>query len=155
MTPQPDAPACCGALLEPPPQPHPHPHPHPHHHPHPHPQVKWADMDDIGEDTSAYMQSLVAVAREMMPQLGEALHKVTMCICACMGEGLHKGTMYICACVHACFNPKPSQPYHPNPLNPDPTAHFLALALTLTLALILTLNPIPGFYPNPSPDTGP
>ena len=37
-------------------------------------QVKWAEMDEIGEDTSPYMADLVACARELMPQLGEALH---------------------------------------------------------------------------------
>jgi hypothetical protein len=37
-------------------------------------QVKWAEMEEIGEDTSKYMNDLVAEARELMPQLGEALH---------------------------------------------------------------------------------
>jgi len=37
-------------------------------------QVKWAEIDEIGEDTSHYMQELVAQTRDMMPQLGESLH---------------------------------------------------------------------------------
>jgi len=37
-------------------------------------QVKWAEMEETGEDTSTYMNDLVATARELMPQLGEALH---------------------------------------------------------------------------------
>ena len=34
--------------------------------------VKWTEIDEIGEDTSNYMQELVATARELMPQLGHA-----------------------------------------------------------------------------------
>jgi len=37
-------------------------------------QVKWAEMEEIGEDTSPYMAELVVMARELMPQLGESLH---------------------------------------------------------------------------------
>jgi len=36
--------------------------------------VKWAEMEEIGEDTSPYMNDLVGVARDIMPQLGESLH---------------------------------------------------------------------------------
>jgi hypothetical protein len=37
-------------------------------------KVKWSEIDEIGDDTSPYMSELVATARELMPQLGEALH---------------------------------------------------------------------------------
>jgi len=39
-------------------------------------KVKWSEIDEIGEDTSPYMFDLVAVARDMMPQLGEALREM-------------------------------------------------------------------------------
>ena len=37
-------------------------------------KVKWAEIDELGDDTSPYMSELVSTARELMPQLGEALH---------------------------------------------------------------------------------
>ena len=37
-------------------------------------QGKWAELDELGEDSSPYMLDLVATLRELMPQLGEALH---------------------------------------------------------------------------------
>jgi len=36
--------------------------------------VKWTEIDEIGEDTSPYMHEVVAQTRELMPQLGESLH---------------------------------------------------------------------------------
>jgi len=39
-------------------------------------KVKWSETEEIGEDTSPYMQDLVAAAREMMPQLGESIREV-------------------------------------------------------------------------------
>jgi hypothetical protein len=37
-------------------------------------KVSWTEIDEIGEDTSPYMQELVAQTRDLMPQLGESLH---------------------------------------------------------------------------------
>lgn len=37
-------------------------------------KVKWMELTEIGDDTSPYMSELVACARDLMPQLGEALH---------------------------------------------------------------------------------
>jgi hypothetical protein len=36
-------------------------------------RVKWGEMEEMGEDTSAYMTEVVTKLREMLPQLGEAL----------------------------------------------------------------------------------
>ena len=38
--------------------------------------VKWTEIDEIGEDTSNYMQELTSICRELMPQLGESLHSL-------------------------------------------------------------------------------
>lgn len=35
--------------------------------------IKWDAMEEVGEDTSAYMQGIVRAARKMMPELGEHL----------------------------------------------------------------------------------
>lgn len=35
--------------------------------------IKWDTMEEIGEDTSTYMQGIVKAARKMMPELGEHL----------------------------------------------------------------------------------
>lgn len=37
-------------------------------------KVNWAEMDELPDDTSPYMNEVTTRAREMMPQLGEALH---------------------------------------------------------------------------------
>lgn len=37
-------------------------------------QVAWADMEELPDDTSPHMLEITSRAREMMPQLGEALH---------------------------------------------------------------------------------
>ena len=39
-------------------------------------KVGWTEIEEIGEDTSQYMQELVACARDLMPQLGESLHSL-------------------------------------------------------------------------------
>lgn len=35
--------------------------------------IKWDMMEEIGDDTSPYMQGIVKAARKMMPELGEHL----------------------------------------------------------------------------------
>jgi len=36
-------------------------------------RVSWGTMEEMGDDTSAYMAEIVGKLREMLPQLGEAL----------------------------------------------------------------------------------
>lgn len=75
-------------------------------------RVKWGEMEEMGEDTSAYMTEVVTKLREMLPQLGEALLPL---YAACLARPRLPSSL------PSSPPPPPPSPSPPSPPPPQPS----------------------------------